>query len=185
MIYDNDGAVESGYTDAYIMALASAGIINLRGIISTSSYGEHPPYVPLPENTVLGERRELVAKARRSGMRNIPDPTAGPSISLKSRRPASGIIEDTAPLGTPGSWLIVNEARQATPSRPLVVIMGGQGTALADAYLLDHSIADKVVAVWLVGAKRSSNGVLDAYEYNAYVALERTLEDHGQRKPPL
>jgi hypothetical protein len=29
VIYDNDGAVESGFTDVYIMALASAGVIDL------------------------------------------------------------------------------------------------------------------------------------------------------------
>lgn len=168
VIYDNDGAVESGYTDFYIMALASAGVINLRGIITTGTYGEQPPFVPRSEEYLLLERRELVAKARRSGMRNIPDPTPGPGVSLSSRRPASGVIEHTSPVGAKGSWLIVNEARQATPSRPLVVVMGGQGSALADAYLLDNSIADNVVAVWLVGGKRDSNGILHGFEYNAY-----------------
>lgn len=174
VIYDNDGAVESGYTDVYVMALASAGVINLRGIITTGTYGEQPPFVPRSEEYLLLERSELVAKARRSGLRNIPDPSPGPGVSLSSRRPASGVIEHTPPVGARGSWLIVNEARQATPARPLVVIMGGQGSALADAYLLDNSIADKVVAVWLVGGKRSSNGVLHGFEYNAYTDVWAT-----------
>lgn len=174
VIYDNDGAVESGYTDAYIMALASAGAIDLRGIVSTGTYGEKPPFIPRPEEHILLERRELVAKARRSGMRNIPDPSPGPGVSLSSRRPATGIIEDTPPVGAKGSWLIVKEARRATVTKPLVVIMGGQGSALADAYLLDNSIAGKVVALWLVGGKRNRNGILHGFEYNAYTDLWAT-----------
>jgi inosine-uridine nucleoside N-ribohydrolase len=169
VIYDNDGAVESGYTDVYIMALASAGAIDLRGIISTGTNGEQPPFIPRPEDNMVLERRELVAKARRSGMRNLPDPSPGPGVSMSSRRPASGRIEDTPPFGAQGSWLIVTEARKATPSRPLVVVMGGQGSAVADAYLLDNSIADKVVVAWLVGGRRTSNGILHGFEYNAYV----------------
>ncbi len=169
VIYDNDGGLESGFTDEYIMALASAGVISLRGIISTGTNGEQPPYVPRTENDIIFERVDLVAKARRSGLRNIPDVSPGPGVSMTARRPASGIIEGTPPYGSKGGWLIVNEARKATPAKPLVVVMGGQGSALADAYLLDPSIADKVVAAWLVGSRRTSNGLLDAYEYNAYV----------------
>lgn len=174
VIYDNDGAVESGFSDVYVMALASAGAIDLRGIISTGTYGERPPFIPRTEDHILLERRELVAKARRSGMRNIPDPSPGPGVSLSSRRPPSGVIEETKPVGAKGSWLIVNEARRATAAKPLVVIMGGQGSALADAYLLDNSIADKVVALWLVGGKRNGEVVLHGFEYNAYTDLWAT-----------
>ena len=169
VIYDNDGAIESGFTDEYIMALASAGVIDLRGIISTGTNGEQPPYTPRSEASLVLERQEVVGKARRSGLRNIPEVSPGPGVSMSSRRPASGRIEDTVPFGSKGSWLIVTEARKATPAKPLVVVMGGQGSAVADAYLLDNSIADKVVVAWLVGRRRSSNGILDAYEYNAYV----------------
>ncbi len=183
VIYDNDGSVESGPTDLYLAALASAGVIDLRGIITTSSYGEearHPRYSPVPPSAHVAERQALVEKARRSGMRHLPDVTSGPSVSLTSRRPASGRIEDTPPLGTDGSWLIVTEARRASPARPLVVVMGGQGTAPVDAYLLDPTIADRMVLAWVVG-NRKSDGHIDAHEeFNAgvdawamYIAFER------------
>jgi len=180
VIYDNDGAIESGYTDVYIMALASAGTISLKGIITTCSYGEEqrqPPFSPLAEVEVVRERQELIEKARRSGLRNIPDATPGPSISLK--RPASGRIEDTVPYKTPGGLLVVNEARKATSDRPLVIVMGGQATCVVDAYLMDNSIADKMILAWIVGNKRS-DGDVDSREYNAgvdpwatYIAFEK------------
>jgi hypothetical protein len=75
VIYDNDGAIESGYTDVYMMALASARTIVLKGIITTCSYGEErrkPPFSPVPGTELARERQELVEKARRSGLRNLP-----------------------------------------------------------------------------------------------------------------
>jgi hypothetical protein len=137
VIYDNDGAVESGFTDVYIMALASAGVIDLRGIISTGTNGEQPPFNPRSEDDILLERRELVAKARRSGLRNLPDPSPGPGVSMSSRRPSSGRIEDTPPFGARGSWLIVNEARKTDSFEASVVVMG-TGKRGCHAYLLDN-----------------------------------------------
>jgi hypothetical protein len=154
----------------------------LRGIITTSSFGEEtrqPPYTPLERSVQLSERQAFIEKARRSGMRHIPDVVAGPTISITSRRPASGKIEDTPPRESEGSWLIVNEARRASAKRPLVVIMGGQATAAVDAYLLDPTIADKMVLAWVVGNKRA-DGNIDAGEHNAgvdpwatYIAFQR------------
>ncbi len=180
VIYDNDGAIESGFTDTYLMALASARVIRLRGIITTCSWGEEqrqPPFSPLPTSEVVRERQELIAKARRSGLRNLPDVTAGPSLTLK--RPASGRIEETVPYRTPGSRLILREARRATSHRPLVIVMGGQATCVVDAYLQDPSIADRMVLAWIVGNKRADDSI-DASEYNfgtdpwaTYIAFER------------
>ncbi|MBN1675281.1 MAG: hypothetical protein JXR37_29845, partial [Kiritimatiellae bacterium] len=80
VLYDNDGAWESGWADIYTMALASAGVIDLRGILTTCSYGEEartPPFSPLPPEKAAAERANLVAKARRSGFKNLPDVVAG------------------------------------------------------------------------------------------------------------
>jgi hypothetical protein len=182
VIYDNDGVVESGYNDQYIMALASAGRINLRGMITTGSYGEEartPPFSPYPEDALVAERQWIIDVARRSGMRNIPNAIAGPTVSFDSRKPASGIIEHTMPIGSPAGWLIVREARAASRQRPLVVVMGGQATAVADAYLLDPSIADKMLVLWGAGNKRK-DGDLDGAEFNmtvdawaGYIASQR------------
>jgi len=171
VIYDNDGTVESGYPDVYVYALASAGLIQLEGIITTCSYkewGRTPPCAPLPEASHVRERQELIDKARRSGLRNLPNCSAGPSVSLELRRPPSGRIEDTTPIDTPGSRLIVNEARKSTPQKPLVILMGGQATAVADAYLLDNSIAAKMILVWL-GFNKVGSGRMDSRDYNSLV----------------
>jgi hypothetical protein len=169
VIYDNDGAIESGFTDIYVMALASARLVSLRGIITTCSYGEEgrkPPLSAVPASEVVRERQELIEKARRSGMRHLPDATPGPSLSLK--RPASGRIEDTVPHDTPGARLVIQQARKAPPGKPLVIVMGGQATCVVDAYLLDPAIADRMVLAWTVGDARS-DGSLDSREYNAGV----------------
>src|SRR5262249_30160886 len=55
------------------------------------------------------------------------------------------------PIDTPGSRLIVNEARRASRAKPLIVVLGGQATTVAGAYLLDNSIADRLVVAWAVG----------------------------------
>ncbi len=172
VIFDQDGGIESGFLDVYIMALQSAGAIDLRGIISTTSYGEAdrpPPFSPVPEEALLRERQELIEKARRSGLQHIPDATAGPTISLQSRRPTSGRIEDTVPIGTPGSRLIVEQARAASAARPLVIVMGGQPTAVADAYLLDNTIADKVIVAWQAGSLREDGSVAAEGSFNMSV----------------
>ena len=83
------------------------------------------------------------------------------------------------PYGSPASRLIVDEARKADSTRPLVIVMGGQATSVVDAYLLDNSIADRMVLAWIVGNKKA-DGEIDSREYNAgvdawatYIAFER------------
>jgi hypothetical protein len=88
-----------------------------------------------------------VATGRASGLRNIPEPVAGTRGHLV--KPASGKVEDTQPLDSPGRRQIVREAKAATAEKPLVVCVGGPLTAVADPYLLDNSIADRLVVAWL------------------------------------
>lgn len=144
VVYDNDDH-DDMYTDEYLLSLASAGSISLQGII-TSSGGWRETLFPDPVFIFQWEltgRGEIVGKALRSGMSNIPTPVAGSGVALV--KPSSGVIEDTAPVDTPGAHLIVTEAHHTSTNRPLVVIMGGPPTTLASAYLLDHSITNLVV----------------------------------------
>jgi hypothetical protein len=161
VIYDNDSH-EDTYTDEYLLALASSRDIDLRGIITTISFADAWQEPRIQYESLVNGRKELVAKAKRSGMVNIPDPVDGPSVSLQ--RPVSGIIEDTVPINSPAGRLIVEEAKKTNPEKPLVIIMGGQSTAVADAFLLDPSIADRVVIGWLVGMKEN-----DLHDYNGWV----------------
>ena len=139
VIHTNDGNIDV-YTLEYSMALASAGDIRLVGIVADAGtgYGTKPKAVPKVWEEGRRMYADIVGKARRSGMVNIPDPVAGANWALD--RPASGKIDDTVPLDTPGSRLIVQEARRATPEKPLVVVTGGALTCAADAYLLDNTI---------------------------------------------
>jgi len=135
VIYDNDYA--NDYVDWYLMALASAGDIRYRGISTSSSiapYNRHMPADALDD--AIATRTRIVGIGRASGLRHIPEPVAGTRGHLV--KPASGKIEDTSPMDSPGSRQIVREAQAATPEKPLVVCVGGPLTVVADAYLLDH-----------------------------------------------
>ena len=170
IIYDNDECIDV-YTDDYIMALASAGSIQLKGIITTSSFAPFNPYIDSAGwDKIHNDRLTGVNKARQSGFKNIPDPVRGVKGNLN--KPSSGKIEDTATIGSAGSWLIVNEARKATPSKPLLVLCGGPVSTVADAYLLAPDIADKIIVAYVGG-----DGIND---YNSwtdpwalYIALNR------------
>jgi Carbohydrate binding module (family 35) len=146
VIYDND-SVEDIYTDELIMALQTEGRIDLRGMITTEA-GWSESWITseaIAQNEIEG-RRELVAKARRSGMTQVPTPVAG-SVTVM-REPLSGRIEDTVPQGTDGAQLIVREARLASARKPLVILVGGPAATVADAYLLDPGITNHVIIAW-------------------------------------
>ena len=144
VIYDNDDA-DDMYTDEYLLSLASAGNITLIGMSTTSGGWVEPLFPDIVFNFQwdLSGRSEIIGKALRSGLSNLPTPVAGSAVALV--QPNSGIIEDTVPVDTPGARQIITAAHNATTNKPLVVIMGGPHTTLASAYLLDHSITGTVV----------------------------------------
>jgi hypothetical protein len=165
IIYDNDAVIDV-YSDEYIMALASAGDIHLAGMITSSSIMPFNKYVPevdfensLPPSAkrlnMVKNRAHGVQLARESGFRNLPDPVVG--IRGHLTRPSTGKIIDTIPFGSEGSKLIIAEARKASPENPLLLIMGGPLSVAADAYLLDPTIANRVVISWLGGTSRGMN----------------------------
>jgi len=164
VIYDNDNALDI-YTDELVMALASAGEIDLRGMISTTSIA---PYNHLcdfncSETLVRLARITGVTKARRSGFRNAPDPVLGCIGHLV--KPDSGEIADTRPCGSWGAWLIVDEARKASVTKPLVVVVGGPLSTVADAYLLDNRIAENIVISYMGGDRDQQ---LTMQDYNSW-----------------
>jgi hypothetical protein len=165
VIYDNDGVWESsGTADFFYYALASQGAIDLRGVITTCTTRHHEdldwewPFPPLADKGLVSERQTFIEKCRRSGLRNIPDCIAGPSLSLSMKEPDSGVIEDTEPIDNPGSRLIVEEANRCSTEEPLYLCLGGELTAVANAYLLDPSIADKVIILHTGGLRAGKDG---------------------------
>jgi len=170
VVYDKD-AVSNCYTDDYVMALASAGGIRLKGMLTSSSVAPFNPWVSEEDyEGFVEQRRQAIEVARQSGLRDLPDPVRGTKGHLV--RPDSGSIADTEPLASEGSFLIVREARSADPARPLLVLAAGPLTVVADACLLDPAITDRLVVAWFGGRLEDMgdyNGWADPW--SAYIVV--------------
>ena len=157
IFYDNDDHRDV-YTDEFLLALASAGRIELRGLSTTYAY-DQTEY----DEFVRG-RKQIVERARASGMSSIPDPLTGPDETLTE--PESGEIGDTEVIGTESTEALVEAAKAASSEQPLVVITGGPLTVVADAFLHDPSIVESVVVSSLLGTFQDTsmwNGELDPW----------------------
>jgi len=152
VIVANDSATDN-WTGEYAMLLANSGGPPLAGIIVSPS-----PYWPdLAANVAVWN--DMVTAARASGLRNIPDAT--PSAGDALVRPADGAIESTAPNRSAGAKLILDQSAQlGRPWRPLVVVTGSRLTDVADAYLMDRTVADRVVVVAALGGAAGSGSVM-------------------------
>jgi hypothetical protein len=148
VVYDNDW-----WTDvpdaAYIWAKASLQACNLRGnVITRCTFDWEKGYAhTLDQQTAEAER--LFKLAQQSGLKNVPKPVIGSTEAM--RQPSSGKIEDTQFQRTEGSNLIVREARQTSPDKPLLVFVGGSCTTVASAYLSDPSIAERMIVFQIDG----------------------------------
>ena len=148
----NDGAYDN-WQGEYAVLMANAGGPKLAGIIVNTS----GPWPDLDTN--MAGWRGLVTAATASGLRNIPDPqsSTGPPLT----RPASGQIKDTTPNRSEGAHAIVNlSASLSLPYRPLVVVTGGRLTDVADAYLLDPTVTERVVVVSSMGSTTNTGGAM-------------------------
>ena len=150
----NDGAYDN-WQPEYAILLASGGGPKLAGIVVNTQSG-----FPDLDTSVAGWQA-LVTAARKSGLRDIPDPIKSASTALV--RPANDDIASTIPNNSDGALFIKNEsARLSLPYRPLVVATGGRLTDIADAYLMDPTVAERVVVVSALGEKTASGGIMDA-----------------------
>lgn len=148
MIYDNDWWKDVPDA-AYLWAKASLGEADLRGnIVSRDMWGWQEGYTYKLEQG-MEDAQSLLEAARASRLSNIPQPITGADAALV--RPESGTIGDTQFTRSPGSDLIVAEAKKATPEKPLLVYTGGPCTTVAVAYLTDPSIADRIIVLQIDG----------------------------------
>ena len=151
MVIANDSATDN-WTGEYAMLLANSGGPPLVGIIVNPS-----PYWPDLAASVDGWK-QMLAAARESGLRNIPDAVTG-SAGDPLVRPADGDIEHTTPNKSNGAKLLLDlSARFSLPWRPLVVVTGSRLTDVADAYLMDRSVADRLVVVSSLGTAAAAGG---------------------------
>jgi hypothetical protein len=143
IILANDGP-EDNWHGEYAVLLAHAGGPPLAGIIVSTGgvWGD------LEAN--LGGWQDLVQRARASGLANVPDPVSSPAETLK--RPSDGEIDATVPNDSTGARFIVDTSlRLSRPDRPVVVVTGGRLTDIADAYLIDPTVTERVVVVSSLG----------------------------------
>jgi hypothetical protein len=155
VIHDNDDHRDT-YTEEYLMALSHLGEIQLKGIITTYSPNEYKEFVE--------GRKQILDLAKKSGLLNLPKVFNGTNKKLV--RPITNLIEDTKALEIDGSHFIVETAKIASKSNPLVIVAGGQLTSIANAYLLETSIADKTVVMGVFGAENIDyNAGLDAWAW--------------------
>jgi hypothetical protein len=162
VILANDSATDN-WSGEYAMLLAHTGGPPLVGIIVNAS-----SYSPDLATNVSGWE-QLIAAAGSSGLRDIPHATESASDPLV--RPADGKIESTTPNKSQGAKLILDlSGRLALPWRPLVVVTGSRLTDVADAYIMDRTVADRVVVVSALGGPAGTgsvmgwpNGELDAW----------------------
>ncbi len=167
IIYDNDWWSDV-FDDNYLWAQASLGKVNLRGnIVSRDMWDWQKGYHYSLEQS-LKDAEKALKLARDSGLKNIPDLTPGSDRVLV--RPASGRIEDTVPHPTPGSRLIAAEAKKTSPEKPLLVIVGGPQTTVANALLTNPEIAPNLVVFNLTvnGGYNGKDG------WSAYIVAKRT-----------
>jgi hypothetical protein len=148
----NDSESEN-WQGEYAMLLANGGGPKLVGIVVGTS-----PNAPDVQSNIT-DWRTLVAAARASGLRGIPDPAESVGDLLK--RPASGAIRETSPNHSGGANAILAAAASySLPYRPLVVVTGGRLTDVADAYLIDPTVAERVVVVSSLGRLTDSGATM-------------------------
>ena len=146
----NDGHLDN-WQGEYAMLLSNSSGLSLAGIVVSTG----GVWQDLGEN--LAGWQQMVAAARQGGLRNIPDPVTSESPPLV--QPSDGNIDSTEPNNSEGARFIVDTSRQlALPLRPLAVVTGGKLTDVADAYLMDHTLSDRVVVVSSLGSVKSDGG---------------------------
>lgn len=146
IIYDNDWWFDV-FDKNYIWAQASLGKANLRGnIVSRDMWDCYRGYKYSIEECEADAAKAL-SIARESGLTNIPEVTRGADKALAI--PSSRRVDDTNPDTSAGSRLIVEEAKKATPQKPLLVITGGPLTTVANALLTNPEIAPNMIVFGL------------------------------------
>ena len=140
VVLSNDGPTDN-WQGEFAFLLAAKGV-DLAGLVINDS-GAWPD---LESN--LDGWAMMRAAASASGIQGLPEPTrsSGPPLV----KPASGDIADTVPNRSAGAELIVRAALDA-PEPPVAVITGGRLTDVADAYLIEPAIADRLVVVASLG----------------------------------
>jgi hypothetical protein len=153
ILYEDDWSGD--WLGEYAVLLAQSGGPPLVGIVVNASkiWGD------LSIN--VSGWNDLVTAATSSGLKNIPSVT--PSAGMPLTRPADGQIDSTTANNSAGAQLIRDVSRDVSqPNLPVAVVSGTSLTDLADAYLIDHTVVDRVVVVAALGGYTAPNAAMGA-----------------------
>ncbi|MCF7788738.1 MAG: hypothetical protein K9N47_21620 [Prosthecobacter sp.] len=155
VIYDNDWWFDV-FDNNYLWARASLGKINFRANIVSRDMWEWDIGYKYAMQRCIDDANKARTLACDSGLKNIPDIICGSDEVL--RPPGSGRIEETVSKSSPGTMKIIEEARQATPEKPLLLICGGPLTTAANALLIAPDIASRMVVFNILVSHYGYNG---------------------------
>jgi len=152
ILYQDDWSGD--WLGEYAVLLANHGGPPLAGIVINTS----PFWTDLDANA--GGWNNLLTAARASGLKNLPPVT--PSAGGPLTRPLDAQIESTVGNASAGAVAMVELSRNlSTPTRPVAIVCTTSFTDLANAYLLDRTIVDRVVVVAAAGSYQAPNGILN------------------------
>jgi hypothetical protein len=162
MLLCNDGHTDN-WQGEFALLFAANGGPPLVGIVVNASVNS----ADLDAN--LAGWQDMVEAARLSGLGATVEPIASDAPVLV--RPQNGDIAATLSNGSAGARLIVAASLEhASAELPLVVVTGGRLTDVADAYLLDPTVTERVVVVSSLGSSTSTgaqmgipNGEMDPW----------------------
>lgn len=120
---------------------------DVRGVVGahvgarSQAWGQAPGEAAARNNAEISVNRaceilELVGKA---GAVTVKPGAPGPMTDAKT------------PIDSEGARLIIEEAHKCSPEQPLYLLFGGPLTDIASAWLLDPSISQNVVLLWIGG----------------------------------
>lgn len=139
-----------------VKGLCAAPFFNV--LVSSPREGMEKSYDEICHILSLSGREDLHALVHRGSEQYLPD--------------------EHTPVRSEAADFLVTLSRQYTPDHPLYIVSIGAITNLASALLLDPTMAQRVVAVWLGG---HAHHWIDTYEFNMKqdVAAARVVFDSG------
>jgi hypothetical protein len=150
----NDSCTDN-WVGEYALLLAATGGPPLVGVVVNAS-----SYWPTLSRNLSGWT-DLMTAATDSGLRDVPEVVESNSPTLI--RPADGKILSTVANRSAGAKFIVDTSlRVSLPWRRMVVVAGEQLTELADAYLMDQTVVNRVVVVAALGSVAAGKAVMTA-----------------------
>lgn len=184
IILTNDMGTHDVFQAEFALALASRGDIHLLGIVAEKLWrGEK-----ISNDFENDAYADLCEMAERSGMKNIPPVKLGFLFgkTWTLDRPDNGLIEDTAPIETPGAAFILEKVLNNPTGKPVVIATGGQVTSIASAYLMAARKGDAkaftegvIIAGNLINPKKSGVpiGYFNFYTdpWAGYIVLKRLV----------